>query len=187
MMVQRTDDHALPPTFWFKPIGTFGLSDVTAPKDVHICWSYPLIPCSSPPSCWQIPPCLAAWRTGYPAVTLSPELHTEPLPAPHVRVGTADGTAGFISGIATSVKQKFMRPQVARSRRQGAPLLTRFVIPRRKTVPLLDKSGHIKISSTASAERRWARAGGCVHPPRPLPALRAGDRHTNIPWHSPWC
>jgi hypothetical protein len=31
-----------------------------------------------------------------PAVTLSPELHTEPLPAPHVRVGTADGTAGFI-------------------------------------------------------------------------------------------
>jgi hypothetical protein len=96
MMVQRTNDHALPLTFWFKPVSTFGLSDVTAPKDVHVCWSYPPIPCSSPPSCWQIPPRLTARRTGYPAVTLSPKLHTEPLPAPQVRVGTADGTAGFI-------------------------------------------------------------------------------------------
>ena len=56
-------------------------------SEVHIRWSYPLIPCSSPPSCWQIPPCLAARRTGYPAATLSPELHTELLPAPHVQVG----------------------------------------------------------------------------------------------------
>lgn len=37
-------------------------------SEVHIRWSYPLIPCSSPPSCWQIPPCLAARRTGYPAL-----------------------------------------------------------------------------------------------------------------------
>lgn len=49
--------------------------------------SYPLIPCSSPPSCWQIPPHLAVRRTGYPAATLSPELHTKLLPAQHVRVG----------------------------------------------------------------------------------------------------
>jgi len=97
MTVQRTEDHTLPHTFWFKPVSTFGLSDVTTPADVHMCWSYPPIPCSSPPSCWQIPPCLTTWRTGVPAVTLSPELHTEPLPAPHVRVGTADGTAGFSS------------------------------------------------------------------------------------------
>ncbi len=55
--------------------------------EVHIRWSYPLIPSSSPPSCWQISPCLAARRTGYPAATLSPKLHTEPLPAPRVRVG----------------------------------------------------------------------------------------------------
>lgn len=55
--------------------------------EVHICWSYPLIPCSSPPSCWQIPLRLAARRTGYPAATLSPELHTELLPTPHVWVG----------------------------------------------------------------------------------------------------
>ncbi len=35
----------------------------------------------------QISLCLAAWRAGYPAATLSPELHTELLPAPHVWVG----------------------------------------------------------------------------------------------------
>jgi hypothetical protein len=50
-------------------------------------WSYPFIPSPSPPQCWQIPPCLAVWRTEFPAGTLSPELHTELLPAPHVWVG----------------------------------------------------------------------------------------------------
>jgi hypothetical protein len=56
-------------------------------SEVHVCWSSPLIPSSSPPSCWQIPLRLTAWRTDSSAATLSPELHTELLPAPHVWVG----------------------------------------------------------------------------------------------------
>jgi len=50
-------------------------------------WSYPLIPSPSPPWCWQIPPYLTAQRTEFSAVTLSPGLHTELLPAPHAWVG----------------------------------------------------------------------------------------------------
>jgi len=30
---------------------------------VHVCWSYPLIPSTSPPQCWQISLPLAGWRT----------------------------------------------------------------------------------------------------------------------------
>jgi hypothetical protein len=56
-------------------------------SEVHICWSSPLVPSASPPSCWQISPPLAARCTGYPVATLSPELHTESSPTPHVRVG----------------------------------------------------------------------------------------------------
>jgi hypothetical protein len=52
-----------------------------------MCWSYPLIPSTSPPSCWQIPLPLTVRCTGDPMVTLSLELHTELLPAPHVQVG----------------------------------------------------------------------------------------------------
>ena len=61
----ENEDHSLPHTFWFKPFSTFGLSEhYDALADVHMCWSYPSIPGSSPPLCWQIPPCLAARRTG---------------------------------------------------------------------------------------------------------------------------
>jgi hypothetical protein len=55
--------HSSPLTFWFKPISTFGLLKLTTFTEVHLCWSYPLIPSSSPPSCWQISLCLTAQRT----------------------------------------------------------------------------------------------------------------------------
>src|SRR6185369_14526305 len=41
-------------------------------SEVHVCWSSPLIPSSSPPSCWQIPPRLTTRRTDFSAATLSP-------------------------------------------------------------------------------------------------------------------
>ena len=56
-------------------------------SEVHLRWSSLLIPCTSPPLCWQFPLCLTVRWTGHPVVTLSPKLHTESLPTPHVRVG----------------------------------------------------------------------------------------------------
>ncbi|MHC2483288.1 hypothetical protein ACVIKP_005143 [Rhizobium leguminosarum] len=56
-------------------------------SEVHLCWSSLLIPCTSPPLCWQFPLRLTVRWTGHPVVTLSPKLHTESLPTSHVRVG----------------------------------------------------------------------------------------------------
>src|ERR1700678_1922016 len=104
MVVQRTDDHALPPSFWFKPFSTFGLSDITTPLDVHMCWSYPLIPCSSPPSCWQIPPCLAAWRTGYSPFDLHQHGPHQPKGAVTARATSASRRVCRLTGAILSLR-----------------------------------------------------------------------------------
>ena len=81
-------DHASPRTILVQACQHVWLAKVHGIfSEVHLCWSYPLLPSSSPPSCWQIPLCLAAGRTGCPVATLSPALHTELLPAPHGWVG----------------------------------------------------------------------------------------------------
>jgi hypothetical protein len=56
-------DHSSPRTFWFKPVSTFGLSKLTTFNGSSRMLVVPLIPSSSPPSCWQIPLRLTAQRT----------------------------------------------------------------------------------------------------------------------------
>jgi hypothetical protein len=82
---QRAIPDRLP--FWFKPISTFGLSCITTFNrgsryvDRTRSSLAPLRLCAGRfhlPSRVGVP--------NYSVVTLSPELHTEPLPAPHVQV-----------------------------------------------------------------------------------------------------
>lgn len=80
--------HTWPRTFWFEPVSTFGSIDITTRWRTFTCVgrTHPsLAPLRRRAGRFRL-----ASRLGVPdepAATLSPELHTEPLPAPHVRVG----------------------------------------------------------------------------------------------------
>lgn len=74
--------------FWFKPVSTFGLFK---DHDVNLKFTYvgrsrsSLAPYRLSAGSFRFG--LAAARTDDSVATLSPELHTRPLPASHVRIG----------------------------------------------------------------------------------------------------
>ena len=91
--------HTWPHTFWFKPVSTLGLSSLTA---FNQWFTYvgrhrsSLAPLHLGAGRFDLPS-----RVGLPitsAGTLSPELHTVLLPAPHVRVGNSRWNYRFRSG-----------------------------------------------------------------------------------------
>lgn len=87
MVVQysKTTPHRV--TFWFKPVSTFGLLKITTfigSSHTLVVPAHPLLLSAFVPADSALP---RGRRTEYPVATLSPELHTELLPARYVRVG----------------------------------------------------------------------------------------------------
>jgi hypothetical protein len=80
-------------TFWFKPVSSFGLFDMTMFIDSSPGLALSFLPLPLSACYWQTQRSLTGSPTGILRVRFR-QLHTEGLLPLHVTVGTADGTAG---------------------------------------------------------------------------------------------